>query len=261
VACVSRWSEKSGPPADCTPQAVLSQKSGAQAHSLSKRRKPMRRSVSTMSVILAALGLCMCVGTFIGATAACQTPKNPLEAEAARAVEQMRDMSMILQGTGRPTERELRRLEITRRLRDLGAAAIPALRQALIDPDVQMRRNAALVLINLGGGYSPEAQPPLDIRGALPSLIESTKDPDSHVRGWAAHAIAEMGPAGEPAIPALLILVRDPEEGPRTTSCLALGRIGPAASVALPAMRDALKDPSSDVRRFAQSAIDRIEKK
>ena len=43
-------------------------------------------------------------------------------------------------------------------------------------------------------------------RPFIGNLIESTKDPDSHVRAWAAHAIAEMGPAGEPAIPALLTL-------------------------------------------------------
>jgi HEAT repeats len=209
---------------------------------------------------VAALSLCMCVGT-VGATTACQTNETRLESEANRAVEQMRGTSMTLQPAGRPGERELRRREVTQRLHDLGATAIHALLQALRDPDVQMRRNAALMLINLGGGYSPEATPPLDIRTALPSLIQSTKDPDSHVRAWAAHAIAEMGPAGEPAIPALLILLRDSEEGPRNNSCLALGRIGPAAAGALPSLRDALNDPSGDTRRFAEKAIDRIEKK
>jgi hypothetical protein len=171
----------------------------------------------------------------------------------------MRGMSMIVQPGGRPTARELRRVEITQRLHDLGAPAILALTRALRDPDVQMRRNASLVLIFLGGGYGPEAQPALDTRAALPSLIVATKDPDRDVRGWAAHAIGVMGPAAEPAIPALLTLVRDPEEGPRNASCSALGRIGPAAKPALPALREALKDPSSDVRRFAQRAIERIE--
>jgi hypothetical protein len=183
----------------------------------------------------------------------------PATAQAQRAVERMRGTSMTLQGGGKPTDRELTRREITRQLHDLGPAAIAALVQALRDPDVQMRRNAALALINLGGGYSPEAKPPLDTRAALPSLIDATRDADADVRGWSAHAIAEIGAAAQPAIPALLELLHDPEVGPRNTSCMALGRIGPAAREALPALRDALNDPSSDVRRFAQIAIGRIE--
>ena len=136
-----------------------------------------------------------------------------------------------------------------------------ALSAALRDPDVQMRQNVALALIELGGGYSLHAKPPLDIRAALTALIDATADEDSDVRGWAAHAIAEMGPAATPAIPALVRLLGDSEEGPRTTACIALGRIGPAAAEALPALRHALNDPSSDVRGFARRAIDRIEGK
>ena len=121
-----------------------------------------------------------------------------------------------------------------------------------------MRRNAALALINLGGGYSPEAKPPLDTRAALRSLIDATRDADADARGWSGMPLRKRR-AAEPAIPALLELLHDPEVGPRNTSCMAFGRIGPAAREALPALRDALNDPSSDVRRFAQIAIGRIE--
>jgi HEAT repeat protein len=214
-------------------------------------------SASRLSIIF----LYLFAASLHPAPAVGQTTAGTQQADADQTVAQMRGFSMQLPATTRDTAHEARRRDVTRRLRELGATAIPALVHALRDPDAQMRRNAALVLINLGGGYSEEARPPLDIRGALPALIEATRDPDSDVRAWAAHAIAEMGPAGAPALPALMSLLRDPAEGPRNNSCMALGRIGPAAAVALPALRDALKDPSHDVRRFAQNAINRIEKK
>ena len=117
-----------------------------------------------------------------------------------------------------------------------------------------------MVLINLAGGYSSEARPKLDIRNAIPELIQATEDDDTDVRAWAAHALAEIGPDAKEAVPALLKLLKDREEGPRNTSCIALGNIGPAAKDALPALREALNDPSKDVRRFAERAIEKIQK-
>lgn len=182
--------------------------------------------------------------------------------DASQVVEQMRGFSMQLSpgvpSDGKVAPEQRRRKEIIKSLRRLGDRALPALSRALSDADVQMRRNAALALINLGGGYVAEAQPRLDIRGAMPALIRATEDADADVRAWAAHALAEMGSGAASAIPALIRLLSDKEEGPRNTSCLALGKIGPAARVALPALREALHDPSGDVRRFAQQAIEKI---
>jgi len=187
---------------------------------------------------------------------------SPTEAEASQVVERMRGFSMRLSAAapsdGRPDAAQLRRKEIIKNLRRLGEGALPALTRALSDPDVQMRRNAALALVYLGGGYLAEAQPRLDIKGAMPELIRATEDEDADVRAWAAHALAEMGPGAEPAVPALVRLLSDKEEGPRNTSCLALWRIGPAAKAALPALREALHDPSGDVRGFARRAIESI---
>jgi HEAT repeat protein len=192
-----------------------------------------------------------------------ESPRQAITAtEAHQVVEQMRGFSMQLSatapsnGTVAPTQR--RRIEVIKSLRRLGEGALPALTRALSDSDVQMRRNAALALIHLGGGYLAEARPRLDIQEATPALIRATEDADTDVRAWAAHALAEIGPGAESAIPALIRLLGDKEEGPRNTSCLALGKIGPAAKEALPALREALRDPSSDVRRFAQQAIEKI---
>jgi HEAT repeat protein len=183
--------------------------------------------------------------------------------DATQVVEKMRPFSMQLSATvpsdGRVDPTQQRRIEIIKNLRQLGKDALPALTRVLSDSGIQMRRNAALAMIYLAGGYIAEAQPRLDIREAMPALIQATADADADVRAWAAHALAEIGPGAQPAIPALIRLLSDKEEGPRNTSCLALGKIGPAAKEALPALREALQDSSRDVRRFAEQAIEEIE--
>jgi HEAT repeat protein len=75
-----------------------------------------------------------------------------IQSDAARVVEQMRGMSIqrrpMARSDGRIDPLEQRRSEITASLRELGDEAIDALARALVDRDVQMRRNAALVLID-----------------------------------------------------------------------------------------------------------------
>jgi HEAT repeat protein len=193
--------------------------------------------------------------------------------DAQQIVEKMRGISMVAQATGLPGPRERRRVEITQQFRQLGKRAVPAIAQALSDSEVQMRRNAALVLIDLAGAYSAkpirtgvdsygvDQTAKIDIRQALPALIKATTDLDSGVRSWAAQALAEIGPDAKKAIPALIRLLSDSEEGPRIGSCIALRCIGPAAKAAIPALSNALNDPSKDVRRFAQDAIEKIQRK
>jgi len=182
---------------------------------------------------------------------------------AETVVEQMRGVDMqpgrsqMDDGTINPKEQ--RRQDITKQLHSIGKEAIPALIDALKDSNVQMRRNAELVLITLARGY--DCEPRMDIRGAIPALIEATMDKDSSVRAWAAHALAEIGPDAKDAVPALIRLLKDPDEGARNDGCMALGDIGPVAIEALPALRNALNDPSKDVRQFAQRAIDKIQNK
>ena len=188
-------------------------------------------------------------------------PFAQTSSEVEHVVEQMRGMSMLIQGAGRMTEREVTRRAITKQLHDHGPSAILALARVLRDGDVQMRQNAALVLSNLGGGFEEGTKPPLDTRAALPALIDALTDDDRDVRAWAAGAIWAMGPVAEPAIPELVKLLRDPYEGARNNACIALGRIGPAAREALPVLRESLNDPSRDVRWFAAEAIQRIEGK
>ena len=172
-------------------------------------------------------------------------------------------LSGIAPSDGRIDPKQQRKIEITRQLRLTGKEAVPALVKALKDPDVQMRRNSALVLITLAGAYEEEQPRPgkVDIREAVPALINAMEDSDGVVRSWAAQALGEVGPDAKDAVPALLKLITDREEGCRNCSCIALAGIGPAARDALPALRKALKDPSKDVRQFAKRAVEQIEKK
>jgi len=179
--------------------------------------------------------------------------------EAEELVAQMRGMSMQARrprSDGRPDPIEARRCEILARLRILGTKAVPALAAMLQDTDVQMRRNATLVLIELRGEWTGKRI--VDTRAAVPALIKATADQDADVRAWSAHALAEIGPDAVEAVPALIKLLKDSAEGPRNTSAIALGSIGPGASEAVPALIEALEDGSADVRLFATTAIKRI---
>ena len=76
----------------------------------------------------------------------------------------------------------------------IGTAAIPALVDALQNPDPLLRRHAAQALARIG----PEA------RDAVPDLIVALQDRDEEVRKNVARALGQIGPAAEAAVPALL---------------------------------------------------------
>lgn len=187
-------------------------------------------------------------------------PSGVGQSDLEHLVEQMRGNSM--QPNGRPRSdgaidpKEQKRQTIVDKLRAHGTDSVGRLIDTLGDSDVQMRRNSALVLIALAGPYEKKEQ--VDITEAIPALIAATRDGDAKVRAWAAHALAEVGPAAKPAIPALITLLGDKREGPRNTSCMALGSIGPEAKNSLPELSKLLEDPSDDTRMFAQAAINRI---
>lgn len=68
----------------------------------------------------------------------------------AAVVEEMRGVSMQQPAMYQtPTPDSRRRERIYAMLRSFGTNAVPAVAAALTDPDVGMRRNAALVLIDL----------------------------------------------------------------------------------------------------------------
>lgn len=188
---------------------------------------------------------------------------TPVESQADALVQQLRDLPTPLpieptNGPGLPSEQQRR--AVYQQLRQLGNEGVAALARGLRDKDVKIRKNAALALSVLAGGYFDLSWPKLDIRTALPSLIAALQDDNGSVRSWSAQAIGEIGSDAAPAVPALVALLARSDEGARNGACLGLRGIGPAASEALPALQKALTDPSKDVRGFAELAIKSIQR-
>jgi HEAT repeat protein len=70
---------------------------------------------------------------------------------------------------------------------------VPALAEALSDPETPVRVSAAMALDNMGAGAAP----------AVAALAKALRDPNLEVRQWAARALGSIGPAAESAVPAL----------------------------------------------------------
>ena len=73
---------------------------------------------------------------------------------------------------------EARRQRVYDELHALGSASVPALARALRDPDPEMRRDVAVALDVVGGGWwhFPDGDPKLDLRPALPALLSALQD-------------------------------------------------------------------------------------
>src|SRR5262245_13179691 len=76
----------------------------------------------------------------------------------------------------------------------IGAAAVPALVDALRSGDPAMREKALEVLGRIG----PDAE------AAVPDLVQLLDDPDPAVRKSATRTLGRIGPAAEGAVPALM---------------------------------------------------------
>ena len=194
---------------------------------------------------------------------ASQPARSP-QSDADTLIHQLKDLPTPLPASVRsdgsiPPEERRRRVLYEEILR-LGPNGVLALSRALHDDDVHLRKNAALALGVLAGGWYDLSWPKLDISLALPALIEALQDNDSNVRGWSAQAIGNIGPDAVKAVPNLITLLSNPDVGSRNSACIALRRIGPAAKQALPTLRRLLSDPDKDVRQFAARAIASIER-
>ncbi len=155
---------------------------------------------------------------------------------------------------------EARRQQVYDELHALGPASVAALARALRDPDPEMRRDVAVALDVVGGGWwhFADGGPKLDLRPVLPALLAALRDSDAGVRAWVAQDISDIGPGAATAVPGLRAMLHSPDPGSRGTACNALGAIGSAAQGALPDLRRALNDSSPEVRQSARDAITRI---
>lgn len=82
----------------------------------------------------------------------------------------------------------------------IGTAAVPALIDALHDPNPDVRSRAAGAIARMG--------PPA--KEAVPNLIVALADPDWKVRRSAARALGQIGAGAAEAVPALIDVIRNP---------------------------------------------------
>jgi len=212
------------------------------------------------STIVTMGAIALTIGVAAAASSGLQTGSGPGDQLVRQLGEFRAAFPAWARSDGRPDPVEERRIALYAQLRALGPEALPALARGLADPDVQIRRNAALFLVAAGSGGYGSSQSRMDIQACLAALISAVQDGDARVRELAAQAIGEIGPNAAPAVPALVTLLSNADEGSRNSACIGLRGIGPPAMTALPALRAAvLSDASANVRRFAQRAIEMID--
>lgn len=162
------------------------------------------------------------------------------------------------------------RMQAVKALKQLGAAAVPALVQAMSDSDARIRQGAAWALGSLGAAAEPavpalvvalgdeDEQVRLDaavalrrIGGAEAALTAALQSEDVLVRRGAAQALAGVAKTPETAL-VLIKALADADEVVRLNAAVALRAAG---SVAIPALRQALLDENPLMRAGAAFAL------
>lgn len=160
------------------------------------------------------------------------------------------------------------------------SAAVPALIEALSDPDPSLRRAAAQTLGSIGPAAQAAAPAlvaqfadPYGVVGsiaaealgsigaaAVPTLVEALLDRDTSVRQLAIEALSRAGAAATSAVPDLLRALADPDEEIRVPAAEALGQVARGSEVepAIAGLTAALEDSEPVVRKSAQRAITTI---
>jgi HEAT repeat protein len=95
---------------------------------------------------------------------------------------------------------------------------------------------------------------------AVPELIELVEDhaTDSESAGYAAAALAQMGPAAAPAVTALVLALQSSKEPVVVQAALTLGAIGPDAKAAAPNLKKLLSAKPAPIRGAALRALGNI---
>jgi HEAT repeat protein len=179
---------------------------------------------------------------------------------------------------GSPTSEETRS-HAEKALARFGRRSLPALLSALGHQDWRIRMHAASTL-----GLMPD-----NVECSLPSLVGLLEDPsplvrrkaarsigsfesraalavpnlrralrDDEVRGYAAVALGDIGPAAYSAVPDLIESLEDTTNGSRDKAAIALGKIGERAAAAIPALKKALRAEDANIRWSAANALGQI---
>ena len=123
--------------------------------------------------------------------------------------------------------------------------AIPALLEALKDPNMALRNNAAFALGEIGAGE------------AVPHLIDLLHDPEERVRKSAVKALG-MICAREAVAPLIQVLDTEISRVVRKSAIRSLGQIGD--STGLSAVEQFVSHPDPTLADAAKKAVERLRK-
>ncbi len=114
--------------------------------------------------------------------------------------------------------------DVAAAIEGIGAAAVPALVEAMDSDHPPTRETAAYTLGRIGP----------DARDGVPALALALDDEHEDVRQWAAWSLGLIGPGAVGAVEDLRGALTDPETWVRSNAAEALGRIGEGAAPAIP---------------------------
>lgn len=127
--------------------------------------------------------------------------------------------------------------------------AVPALTQALADPDEWVRTTAAPALVKILGRKAT---------AAIPVLIEGLRDEDADIREDCLRGLKTLGPVAREAVPAVTRRLRDENSTIRLLAAETLWRVSRDARRVLAVLLDALRGDDKDVRSEAVHILGEI---
>jgi len=131
----------------------------------------------------------------------------------------------------------------------LGEEAIPALKSALAEAQVDKLQAASLALYDMGKRRGKADSLPANVADVVPGLVRALQHDSYVAREAATMACRGLGPAAAPALPRLVELLEDEEFSVANAAVYAVAAVDPSGEAAAPALAKAL-DSEHDLREF-----------
>jgi len=131
----------------------------------------------------------------------------------------------------------------------LDADAIPVLKKALAEKQIDKLQAACLALYDMGKRRRKNDPLPASVSETVPGLIAALQHDSYVVREAAAMACRGLGPVASPALPQLVELLEDEEFSVANAAVYAVAAADPSGETSVPALVKAL-DSKHDLREF-----------
>jgi HEAT repeat protein len=249
----------SGPRAARIPKAVLPVLRKALAKDADERYATVRGMIAAIRLVRETMAIPAAAEEAPPAASPSASP-SPAPSSGADVLQ-----ALVLEiAAGEPEARRKAALTIAK-LGTAAQAAVPALVEALRDPDAGVAEAAAYALKRVVATPEPAASATTPTRAVMlaasagvEGLVGMLAHEDPAFRWRAAVALGELGAEAKGAVPALLDGLDDEDETVRRGAARALGKIG-ADVAAVPALAAALGDRTDElVRQYAAEALGRM---